>query len=135
MARPTGRRKPCEMAEARARLAKAEQFATVAALAAGDSSVRSAEASLLVDAGIAASDAICCARLGERSADGNHAAALDLLAGADRQAARHLRVLLGLKPLAQYDTSNPSPQRMISARRAATALLDAARAAATGSPT
>lgn len=127
MARAAGRRKPCSSADARARLAKAEQFLAAAELASTDSALRSAEASLLVDAGIAAADAICGARLGERSADGSHAAAVDLLAGVDRAAAKYLRTLLGLKHLAQHDTADPPASRLGTARRAAAGLVDAAR--------
>lgn len=129
MARAAGRRKPCARADGRARLAKAEQFLAAAELASTDGALRSAEASLLVDAGIAAADAICCARLGERSADGSHAAAVDLLAGVDRAAAKQLRTLLGLKHLAQYDTADPPASRLATARRAAAGMVDTARSA------
>lgn len=129
MSRGPGRRKPCTLVDARARLAKAEQFLAVAELAETDAGVRSAEASLLVDAGIAAADAICCVRLGQRSADGNHAAAVDLIAGVDVEAAKRLRTLLSLKSQAQYDTDDPSAQKLTAARRAAQALVTSARTA------
>jgi len=129
MNRTGGRRKACGIADARARLAKAEQFLTVARLAEPDAAMRSAEASLLVDAGIAASDAICCVRLGERSADGNHAAAVDLVARIDLDAAKHLRTLLSLKSQAQYDNDDPTARKLTAARRAARQLVDRARAA------
>lgn len=132
MSRGAGRRKPCNVADARARLAKAEQFLAVARLAEAGAGMRSAEASLLVDAGIAAADAICCVRLGQRSADGNHAAAVELVAGVDLEAAKRLRTLLSLKSQAQYDTDDPSAQKLTAARRAAQALVATARAAVIG---
>jgi hypothetical protein len=132
MSRGAGRRKPCDVTDARARLAKAEQFLTVAELAQTDPGVRSAETSLLVDAGIAAADAICCVRLGQRSADGNHAAAVELVASVDIEAAKRLRTLLSIKSLAQYDTDDPSAQKLTAVRRAAQALVASARAAVTG---
>lgn len=46
MNRPTGRRKPCDLTQARARLSKARQFLALAAVAADDDSLRSAEASI-----------------------------------------------------------------------------------------
>ncbi|HYZ99932.1 MAG TPA: hypothetical protein VE575_14325 [Acidimicrobiales bacterium] len=127
--RAKGRRKPCGAEEARARLAKARQFLTLATAGQEDETVRSAEASLLIEAGIAAADAICCVRLGERPADQNHQAAVDLLASVHRDAARRLQTLLGLKTSVQYGTGDPSAARLRAARRAASALMDVARQA------
>ncbi len=127
------RRTACDLAHARARLAKARQFATVAAAAEGDAGLRSAEASNLIESGIAAADAICCVRLGERSNDANHAGALGLLRRADAGAARRLQVLLGMKTAVQYGAEDPSGSRLAAARRAAAALLEVAEQAVAGS--
>lgn len=117
------------MTDARARLDKARQFLSLAKVAEGDHTVRAAEATLLIDAGIAAADAICCIRLGERSSDGDHVAAVGLIATVDRAAARRLQTLLSLKSTTQYGTRNPARDRLAAARRAATGLYEAAAAA------
>ncbi len=129
MARGGGRPKPCSVQDAIARLSKAEQFLLLAGLAVDDAALRSAEASNLVLAGIAASDVICCARLGRRSGAADHTAAVAMLATVDVSAAKSLDALLRLKSVAQYDTANPTAQQLLSARRAAQALAAAARRA------
>ncbi|MGH9113811.1 MAG: hypothetical protein ACRDZN_16155 [Acidimicrobiales bacterium] len=129
MSRPTGRRKVCDVGDARARHDKARQFLSLAKAAEGDEgddTVRAAEASLLVGAGIAAVDAICCIRLGERSADGSHGAAVELVARVDRAAAKRLQTLLSLETAVQYGIRNPSKDQLAVARRAARALFDTA---------
>lgn len=126
MTRGKGRRKPCGPIDARARLAKARQFLRLATTAEGDETLRSAEASLLIEAGIAAADAICCVRLGEASSDQSHEAAVDLLASVQREAARQLQTLLGLKTSTQYGNDDPSAARLRAARRAASALFGTA---------
>ncbi len=126
MSRPTGRRKVCDVGDARARHDKARQFLSLAKAAEGDDTVRAAEASLLVGAGIAAVDAICCIRLGERSADGSHGAAVELVARVDRAAAKRLQTLLSLETAVQYGIRNPSKDQLAVARRAARALFDTA---------
>ena len=128
MSRARGHRKPCDLADARARHDKARQFLSLAHVAEGDDTVRAAEAALLVDAGIASADVICCVRLGERSADGDHTAAVNLVAMVDRTSARRLQTLLSLKAAAQYGTRNPAKDRLAAARRAAAGLFEAAAA-------
>lgn len=62
-------------------------------------------AALAVLAGIAASDAICCVALGERSRGQDHRQAIDLLNGVESQGrdwARDLARLLDIKDGAQY---------------------------------
>lgn len=126
MIRSKGRRKPCDVGDAKQRFSKAQQFRTVAAAVEGDETLRSAEVANLVHAGILYADVICCVRLGERSADGDHGAAIDLLRRVEPQAAKRLQVLLALKSAAEYGVSNPASSRMQSARRAAEALHEAA---------
>lgn len=94
--------KPCTEREARLRLAKARDFLDVADLALGDGKLDPATSDAIL-AGVAAADAICCARLKERSSSDDHAAAAQLLARVDRTAATALRRLLGIKFKAQYD--------------------------------
>lgn len=57
---------------------------------------------LCVHAGIAASDVICCARLGEHAKDEDHNEAIALLSKADKDSAKHLRTLLSMKTKAGY---------------------------------
>lgn len=118
----------------RGRLLKAERFAaaaqTVDALADDAGDVADAYVTLCVHAGVAAADAICAARLGEHARGEHHEEAVALLASADRAAAAHLRSLLGMKTLAGYSHTPISAERARRAGRAASALLDAARAAA-----
>lgn len=70
---------------------------------------------LLVDAGIAASDVICCVRLGVHSNSGTHSDAVTLLERADKGSETYLSTLLGLKNKAanthQAPTAASCPQR------------------------
>lgn len=84
---------------------------------------------LYVDAGIAASDVICCVRLGVHSNTGNHAEAAALLKRADSGSERHLNTLLNLKNKAAYthqDLTSGELKRMI---RAAQHLVASAKLA------
>lgn len=73
----------CTEGVARGRLKKAEPFYTAAAtirdLAAAEEDVGDAYVTLCVHAGIAASDAICCAALGEHAQGESHVEAVQLL--------------------------------------------------------
>lgn len=92
-------------AQARAYLAKAEEFLE-AAQASLDCGRMIAATSLAVHAGINAADAITAARVGQRAAGADHDQAITLLelAGPDgKKAAAHLRRLLPLKNRAEYD--------------------------------
>jgi hypothetical protein len=82
---------------------------------------------LCVHAGIAASDVICCARLGEHANGENHNEAVALLGNADSGAARYLRVLLSLKTKAGYTHQPVTTGDVKRAARAAEALLESAR--------
>lgn len=115
MSRPKGRRSGCSREDARNRLRRAEEFLVVADLLLGEQvetgtdkdaiNVSAVSAALAVLAGIAASDAACCHRLGERSRGQDHAQAVALV----RQVIPHgdelandLGRLLDLKDTAQY---------------------------------
>lgn len=109
------------------RLAKANQFAGVARdvldLADEAHDVADAFVTLAVHAGIAASDVICCARLGVYHHGDRHDDAVALLGSADRASARHLSVLLQMKTLAGYSYTPVSGEKRVKAERAMDALV------------
>ncbi|MBD7918669.1 hypothetical protein H9657_10330 [Cellulomonas sp. Sa3CUA2] len=112
------------------RLAKARQFAGVAAdqleLAARPSDIADAYVTLAVHAGIAAADAVCCARLGHYSRSESHHELVELLRSADGALARHLQTLLALKTQAGYAAGSVSAGDVLRAQRAMDALVRAA---------
>ena len=114
------------------RLAKANQFVAVARdvadLADQAKDVADAYVTLLVHAGIAAADVICCARLGEYAQGVDHNDAIALLKTADAAAARHLETLLKMKTRVGYGHTPASQEDLKKAQRAGDALLKAARA-------
>jgi hypothetical protein len=124
--RPSGRRQPCATGDARARLHDAEAFLDTAETA-KDPDVKATNA---IHAAIAAADAICCFALRERSADANHAAAIDLLRTVDAQLAATLGRLLGRKQQAAYESRDISARDAATCIRQATTLVDAARSRA-----
>jgi hypothetical protein len=130
MPRPAGRTQACGRPQATARLAHARKFLDAAELIAtdinSDEANASVAASLAVLAGIAASDAACCARLGRRSRSQDHHDAERLLAEivpAGRDAAKELRRLLDLKDAAQYGVMHVSAAELRSALRRARSLV------------
>lgn len=122
---------PADDGVRRGRLAKALQFAaaaeTIHDLSDGTAELADAYVTLCVHAGIAAADTICASRLGMHARGENHHDAVALLATADRNASRHLSVLLTMKTRAGYSHLPVSPERAVRAGRAMDALLDAAR--------
>ena len=84
---------------------------------------------LCAHAGIAASDVICCARLGEHAQGEDHNQAVTLLSKADRDSAKHLRILLGMKTKAGYSHTSLTLDECKRAGRAAEALVETARRA------
>lgn len=87
----------------------------------------SVAASLGVLAGIAASDAACCATLGRRSRSQDHHDAEDLLGDVvpgGSEAAKQLRRLLNLKDTAQYGFIHIGGQDLRAVLRQARALTD-----------
>ncbi len=115
----------------RGRQRKAAQFLDAAALlfdlTEEPGEVGDAYVTLCVHAGIAASDVICCARLGEHSQGEDHNAAATLLGRTDRGSARHLRTLLTMKTKAGYSHAGATGDECRRARRAAEALVETAR--------
>ncbi|MGC7098675.1 hypothetical protein ACPZ19_28730 [Amycolatopsis lurida] len=91
--------------------------------------VADAYVTLCVHAGIAASDVICCAKLGEHAQGENHDEAICLLARADKDAAKHLRTLLKLKTKAGYSHTPATADEFKRAGRAADVLVETARRA------
>ena len=116
MAKPS-RRAVCGRPEARARAREAVAYLEVATLALGERSrdeFLSVAAGDAVLAGIAASDAICCARLGCRYRGEDHRGATELLKTAtpdgDRLAASLAR-LLDMKDEAHYGVMSVSARK------------------------
>lgn len=82
---------------------------------------------LYVHAGIAAADAICCARPGEYSNSTNHSDAVALLRRADPALTAPLQRLVSMKSAAGYGAAPISAQRVTDAQNAATKLMNAVR--------
>lgn len=108
----------------RGRLKKAVEFLDGAILI---EDMPDAAVSLLVNAGIAAADVICGARLGVYAAGENHNDAIALLAKADPGAEKHLRALLNVKTKVSYTHQPTTADERKRTRRAAEALVEAAR--------
>lgn len=122
---------PCTPDVRRGRLRKAGQFLDAAILIADQASEQTGKAdayiTLCIHAGIAASDVICCARLGQHAQGESHAEALAMLGQADRGSEKHLRVLLGMKTKIGYSHTEATVTEAKRAGRAAEALVEAAR--------
>ena len=109
------------------RSAKAEAFLDDAELLASDPGRRHSAACLYVDAGIAASDVLCCRTLGEHAKGQDHNDAIRLLTRVNRDRARDLAVLLANKSLISYSAETLSATEFKKVQRAAIRLVDAAR--------
>jgi hypothetical protein len=92
------RTSPCTRDVRSGRLRKAGRFLDAANLIAdqGGKEAGNADAfiTLCIHAGIAASDIICCCRLGQHAQGDSHNEALTMLGQADSGSVKHLRVLL-----------------------------------------
>ena len=100
----------CAPGEAGKRLSAARKFPEVAETYIDDKDPdgRRVAVSNAVHAGIAASDAMCCARLGRHAVGDDHRAAIELVRGigpTGAEAAKALTALLSTKNKAQYQTS------------------------------
>lgn len=124
---------PCSKADATTRLRHATRFLEVAELVAeegDDLDYSSASAALAVLAGIAASDAACCAALGRRGRGQDHKEAATLVENikpGGKKAATSLRRLLGLKDEAHYGLFDVGGQQLKSALRQAHDLVEFAQ--------
>ena len=124
MSRAKGTRKPCDVQQARQRLVDARQFLEAAKLLVAPDVV----ATCAIHAAIAASDAITCHALGERSNDRNHVSAVDLLRQVDAKLATALNRALDRKTQAGYESVDISAADSVSCVRWAEQLLAAAEA-------
>lgn len=121
----TGRSRKCSASIQAGRLNKATEFHDAAVLI--EDAAPNASVDLLIDAGIAAADVICCARLGVYATGESHSAAVALLAKAEPGVAKHLRTLLGLKSKVAYTHQPVTAGDRTKASRAASHLVEAAR--------
>jgi hypothetical protein len=125
-----GRTQACGRREARTRQAHARKFLEVADLAATEQDVdgsANVAGALAVLAGIAATDAACCAALGRRSRSQDHHDAETLVKDVDPDgpgAAKTLRRLLSLKDKSQYGLTDISGEDVRAALRHARHLVD-----------
>jgi hypothetical protein len=119
-------------ARTRARIARTYlDLAGVASASHGDET-RNAAAGNAVLAAIAASDSLCCLRLGRRSRGSDHAVATTLLAKitpGGSVLARDLAAALAVKDAAHYGTTFLTEAKLRAAMRAATRLVEAAESA------
>lgn len=124
----------CNPAITAGRLSKAVEFLDAAESL--DDDKPNAAGDLFVDAGIAASDVLCCIRLGIHSSSGSHNEAANLLGKADKRSEKHLIALLSLKQKAAYTHQSLSADERKKMNRAATHLVEVAkRAVAAAGPT
>jgi hypothetical protein len=128
MSNSLDRTKRCDQKTREGRLAKAKQFLEaadmIATLTDGATDVEDAYITLCVHAGIAAGDAICCARLGEHAQGDDHDGGVRLLERADKKMARHLGTLVRMKTRSGYSAVPSSIAERKQAGRAAEALVE-----------
>jgi hypothetical protein len=124
VSRAKGSRKRCDAKQARHRLVDARQFLEAAELLDAPDVV----ATNAIHAAIAAADAITCHALGERSSDGSHLAAVDLLRQVDKSLATTLKRALDRKTQAAYESGDITRAQAASCVRWARQLLAAAEA-------
>ena len=125
------RESACALAEARKRSRVARMYLEVAELAADEEAdeARNVAAGNAVLAGIAASDAICCTRLGRRHRGQDHQGAIALLNRIQPNGAtlaRALATVLAIKDPAHYGHDFVSDTRLKTTLRTATQLVEAA---------
>lgn len=120
--------RPVSKTEGASRRRIAAKYLEVAQIAATeDGAAINVAVGIAVLAGIAASDAICAAALGERYAGQDHAAAVHVLKRVDAMLARKLKTLVDMKPGSHYGDSLLTSDHRDRAIRAATDLVQAAR--------
>ena len=127
------RQAPCGLVEARERIEYARQQMLLAEAAEPWHTVaeRKASGAAAVLAAIAASDALCCMRLGARSRDGDHRAAVAMVSSIEpdgKKLARKLNAVLDAKDPMHYSSEYMSADRHRTVMRAAQHLLAAAEA-------
>jgi hypothetical protein len=92
-----------------------------------DEEIADAYVTWCVHAGIAASDVICCARLGQHHDGKNHNTATRLLATVETDYSKHLKALLDMKTRSGYSALLTSRTDQRRAGRAAAALVATAQ--------
>ena len=122
MSRAKGARRPCNVQQARKRIIDARQFFEAAEILDAPDVV----ATCAIHAAIAAADAITCHALGERSSDGNHGSAVNLLRQVDASLAAALKRALDRKTQAGYESGDVSTADAARCVRWARQLLTAA---------
>lgn len=115
----------CDSVVTAGRLSKANEFFDAADHLGEE--MPNAAGDLYVDAGIAASDVICCVRLGVHSNTGNHGDAVALLKRADRGSDQRLNTLLNLKNKAAYTHQDLTAAELKKMNRAAAHLVEVAK--------
>lgn len=135
MPRKVDRTRDCNAADARTRLRQARLYLEVAELILDEGAEYATVATgNAVLAGIAAADAICCARAGAMHKGQDHAAAathLEQVTG-DRQLAGRLRDLVDLKEASHYGLRDVLAKQAHAAVRKARQLLEAAQQSVRG---
>lgn len=131
------RQPPCGPAEAsrRSRLARTYLDVAEGAAAQGSEEARNVAAGNAVLAAIAATDALCCLRLGRQSRGQSHRDAVALLHTVQPKGAhlaRDLTTVLGVKDAAHYGTTFLGAGTLKNILRAATRLVEAAEDALAG---
>ena len=130
MPRRAGRVQACDREDAATRLAHAQKFYDAAELVAREDNVPAAmsvAAALAVLDGIAASDAACCAALGQRSRGQDPKQAEALVRQVEpggAEAGKSLARLLDLKDTAHYGLIHVSAANLKTALRHASHLID-----------
>ena len=135
MTRKSGRTSDCGAAAARTRLRQAQSLVAVAETIFTEPDdenlpLRGVAAALAVLAGIAASDAACCARLGKRYRGQDHAQAIELLRTVEPEGthlANDLERLLAIKDNVHYGAILISPSDAKAAVQRARRMVDTVR--------
>jgi hypothetical protein len=124
------RLRPCDTATADGRLSKAKQFLEAATVlrdaSDNETDVGDAFVTLCVHAGIASSDVLCCRALGHHVQGDNHNEAIAELRKVDKDLARDLQTLLGMKTRAGYSDTAVTANQRKRAFRSADRLVNAA---------
>ena len=118
----------CGPVQAKNRLDVAKHYQELAHLKAKEKqgAARNVAVGNAVLAGIAASDALCCWHLGERSSSSSHSDSVALLAKFDKKLAKHLSILIGDKTSSHYGERFIGVETLKSCLRAMDQLVSAA---------
>jgi hypothetical protein len=116
--------KPTQAGEGRGRRQVAQKYLEVALLIdSEDGAAINVCVGVAVLAGIAASDAICAAALGQRYSGHDHEAAAEVLSRVDAKLGKQLRDLVTMKTTSHYGFGLLSPTQRKAALRCAKALV------------